>query len=90
MLKENYDKRIENNIQPVFQPFIPNENDLVVYLFGPPVEEKGKKDEKKEVKKEEKKEEEKKEENDIVLDCLKNHIHMFIINYHLVKVLIQN
>ena len=28
MLKETYDKRIENNIQPVFQPFIPNENEI--------------------------------------------------------------
>ena len=74
MLKENYDKRIENNIQPVFQPFIPNENDLVVYLFGPPVEEKGKKDE----KKEEKKEEEKKEENDIELDYVeKSHTYVY-------------
>jgi hypothetical protein len=43
MLKETYDKRIENNIQPLFPPFTPGENDLKVYLFGPPVEEKGKK-----------------------------------------------
>ena len=82
MLKETYDKRIENNIQPLFPPFTPGENDLKVYLFGPPVEEKGKKDDKKDKKEEEKKvEEEKKEEegeNQIELDYVeKAHTYIY-------------
>ena len=58
MLKETYEKRKENNIEPIVTPFYPQDNDLKVYLFGPPapVVEPGKKDNS--VEKNEKKEEE--------------------------------
>ena len=36
MTKETYTKRKENNIQPIQPTFEPKENDLKVYLFGPP------------------------------------------------------
>ena len=36
MLKETYEKRKENNIEPIVNPFYPQDNDLKVYLFGPP------------------------------------------------------
>ena len=45
MLKETYEQRIQNNVSPIVQEFIPTENDMKAYLFGPPVEE-GKKDKK--------------------------------------------
>ena len=46
MLKETYEKRKENNIEPIITPFEPKEEDLKVYLFGPPVQntEPGKKE----------------------------------------------
>jgi len=46
MLKETYEKRKENNIEPIITPFEPKEDDLKVYLFGPPVQntEQGKKE----------------------------------------------
>ena len=46
MLKETYEKRKENNIEPIQPLFEPKENDLKVYLFGPPAptEETGKKE----------------------------------------------
>ena len=49
MMKETYTKRKENNIEPIQPIFEPKENDLKVYLFGPPqVTETGKKDKEKE------------------------------------------
>ena len=55
MLKETYEKRKENNIEPIVTPFYPQDNDLKVYLFGPPtpVPEPGKKDNSPEKKEEE-------------------------------------
>ena len=62
MLKETYEKRKENNIEPIITPFDPQEEDLKVYLFGPPTPnpEQAKKEEK---EKKEKKEEENEENN---------------------------
>ena len=37
MLKETYEKRKLNNIEPIVQLFEPKDNDLKVYLFGPPL-----------------------------------------------------
>ena len=69
MLKETYEKRKENNIEPIITPFDPQEEDLKVYLFGPPVPnpEQVKKEEKEKEKKE-KKEEENEENNNEVED----------------------
>ena len=68
MLKETYEKRKENNIEPISPLFEPKENDLKVYLFGPPLttESDGKKEKEKEKKeeKEKKDDKEKKEEKD--------------------------
>ena len=36
MTKETYNKRKENNIEPIQPVFEPKEGDLKVYLFGPP------------------------------------------------------
>ena len=45
MMKETYEKRKENNIEPLQPLFEPKEEDLKVYLFGPPqTTENGKKD----------------------------------------------
>ena len=45
MTKETYNKRKENNIEPIQPIFEPKENDLKVYLFGPPQQtETGKKE----------------------------------------------
>ena len=45
MMKETYNKRKENNIEPIQPTFEPKENDLKVYLFGPPTNtESGKKE----------------------------------------------
>ena len=45
MTKETYTKRKENNIEPIQPIFEPKENDLKVYLFGPPqATESGKKE----------------------------------------------
>ena len=41
MLKETYEKRKENNIEPIVPIFEPKENDLKVYLFGPPAPPEG-------------------------------------------------
>ena len=41
MLKETYEKRKENNIDPISPIFEPKENDLKVYLFGPPAPPEG-------------------------------------------------
>ena len=38
MLKETYEKRKINNIEPLVQLFEPKESDLKAYLFGPPVQ----------------------------------------------------
>ena len=49
MMKETYNKRKENNIEPIQPTFEPKENDLKVYLFGPPQPtESGKKEKEKE------------------------------------------
>ena len=49
MMKETYIKRKENNIEPIQPLFEPKENDLKVYLFGPPQStESGKKEKEKE------------------------------------------
>ena len=49
MMKETYTKRKENNIEPIQPIFEPKENDLKVYLFGPPQNtETGKKEKEKE------------------------------------------
>ena len=67
MLKETYEKRKENNIEPIVVPFEPQDEDLKVYLFGPPAPnpEQTKKEEKKEEEEKEDKEEENKiEQND--------------------------
>ena len=65
MLKETYEKRKENNIEPIVPIFEPNENDLKVYLFGPPAppENSGKK-ENTEKKGDKENDKEKKEEKD--------------------------
>ena len=36
MMKETYEKKKENNIEPIEPKFEPKEEDLKVYLFGPP------------------------------------------------------
>ena len=67
MLKETYEKRKENNIEPIVVPFEPQDEDLKVYLFGPPAPnpEQTKREEKKEEEEKEDKEEENKiEQND--------------------------
>ena len=46
MMKETYNKRKENNIEPLQPIFEPKENDLKVYLFGPPQPPEGAKKEK--------------------------------------------
>ena len=44
-MKETYEKRKENNIDPIIPTFKPKEDDLKVYLFGPPqATESGKKE----------------------------------------------
>ena len=50
MMKETYLKRKENKIEPIQPIFEPKENDLKVYLFGPPPQstESGKKEKEKE------------------------------------------
>ena len=50
MMKETYIKRKENKIEPIQPVFEPKENDLKVYLFGPPPQstESGKKEKEKE------------------------------------------
>ena len=62
MLKETYEKRKENNIDPIVPIFEPKENDLKVYLFGPPAPPEGGKKENTEKSKTEEKE--KKDEKD--------------------------
>ena len=66
MLKETYEKRKENNIDPIVPLFEPKENDLKVYLFGPPPPPEGKKEntEKKNEKENENKDKEKKDDKD--------------------------
>ena len=66
MLKETYEKRKENNIDPIVPIFEPKENDLKVYLFGPPAPPEGGKKENTEKKneKENEKDKEKKDEKD--------------------------
>ena len=65
MLKETYEKRKENNIEPIVIPFDPKNEDLKVYLFGPPsTPEPTKREGEKGDKKEEEIEEEKNEPND--------------------------
>ena len=80
MLKETYEKRKENNIEPIIMPFDPNEDDLKVYLFGPPapITEPGKKETTSE-KKEEENEPKIKEENDeMELDYIeKAHTYIY-------------
>ena len=45
IMKETYEKRKENNIDPIIPTFKPKEDDLKVYLFGPPqATESGKKE----------------------------------------------
>jgi hypothetical protein len=63
MLKETYEKRKENNIEPIVVPFEPQDEDLKVYLFGPPAP--NPEQAKKEEKKEEEEKEDKEEENNI-------------------------
>ena len=63
MLKETYERRKENNIEPIVVPFDPEDDDLKVYLFGPPNTPEPTKREGGE-KKEEENEEEKNEQND--------------------------
>ena len=49
MMKETYEKRKENNIEPMQPLFQPKDDDLKAYLFGPPqMTESGKKDKDKE------------------------------------------
>ena len=66
MLKETYEKWKENNIYPIVPLFEPKENDLKVYLFGPPPPPEGKKEntEKKNEKENENKDKEKKDDKD--------------------------
>ena len=54
MSKETYDKRKENNIDPIVQPFEPKETDLKASPFGPTQTESSKKEEKTEKKTEKK------------------------------------
>ena len=69
MLKETYEQRVQNNVSPIVQEFIPTENDMKAYLFGPPVEEVkkdkkgGDKNNDENKKDENKKDENKKDEN---------------------------
>ena len=70
ILKETYDKRKENNIEPIVQKFEPKENDLKANLFGPIQTESSKKEEKTEKKTEKKSEtENSNNENDYVEDA---------------------
>ena len=66
MLKETYEKRKENNIEPIVPIFEPKENDLKVYLFGPPAppEGAGKKENNEKKQNEKENEKEKKEEKE--------------------------
>ena len=65
MLKETYEKRKENNIEPIVIPFDPQENDLKVYLFGPPAPP--------ETSKKEGTGEKKEEENEVIEDNNNNN-----------------
>ena len=64
VLKETYEKRKENNIEPIVPIFEPKENDLKVYLFGPPALPEGGKKENTDKNKSENKESDKEKKDD--------------------------